>query len=220
MNRPTVGLIHAVQPAMQPVREELARELPQVRVLNLLDEALIGEMERLGSITPALVRRMTQLVDLHRQAGAQLVLLTCTVYSPFIEQVQAQADVPVLAIDSVMVDQAVGSATRLGVLATNPNGLKMQREMLERASERLQRPIEIVAVLRQDAWDALIAGQGDRHDEILVEEAVNLAPKVDVLVLAQASMARAAARMPKDLPVPLLSSPALAVDKVKEVLGL
>ena len=108
----------------------------------------------------------------------------------------------------------------LGVLATNPNGLKMQREMLERASERLQRPIEIVAVLRQDAWDALIAGQGDRHDEILAEEAANLAPKVDVLVLAQASMARAAARMPKDLPVPLLSSPALAVDKVKEVLGL
>lgn len=218
--RDTVGLIHAVLPAMPPLREQFTLDLPQVRVLHLLDEALIAEMERLGSITPALVRRMTTLVDLHRQAGARLVLLSCTVYSPFIEQVQAQADVPVLAIDSVMVDLAVSSGPRLGVLATNPNGLKMQQEMLARASARLGKPVEIVSVLRPDAWQALTNGQGDRHDEILAEEAALLAPRVDVLVLAQASMARAAARMPADLTVSVLSSPALAVEKVKEVLAL
>src|SRR5439155_14667148 len=158
------GLIHAVQPAIPPLREQLARDLPGVRVLHLLDEALIAEMERLGAITPGLVRRMTTLVALHEQAGARLVLFSCTVYSPFAEQIQAQADVPVLAIDAVMVDQAVARATRLGVLATNPNGLKMQREMLARASERLGKPVEIEAVLRQDAWDALSSGQGERHD--------------------------------------------------------
>jgi Asp/Glu/hydantoin racemase len=217
---PTVGLIHAVQPAIPPLREQFARDLPNVRTLNLLDEALIAEMERLGSITPALVRRMTDLVELHQKAGASLVLLSCTVYSPFIDQVQAQSDVPVLAIDSVMVDQAVGAGRRLGVLATNPNGLKMQREMLARASERLDRPIEIEAVLRTDAWDALVAGQGERHDAILAEEAALLAPSVDVLVLAQASMARALPRLPTDLPVAVLSSPSLAVQKVKEVLAL
>ena len=218
--RPTIGLIHAVQPAMAPLKEQLARDLPGVRVLNLLDEALIAEMERLGSITPALVRRMTGLVALQQQAGARAVLLSCTVYSPFVEQVQAQADVPVLAIDAVMVEQAVRQGTRLGVLATNPNGLRMQREMLGRASERLAKPVEIEAVLRQDAWEALVAGQGERHDAILAEEAARLAPKVDLIVLAQASMARAVARLPADLGVAVLSSPALAVDKVKEVLGL
>ena len=117
--QPTIGLIHAVQPAIAPLKEQLGRELPQVRVLNLLDEALIAEMERLGSITPALVRRMTTLVALQQQAGARAVLLSCTVYSPFVEQVQAQSDVPVLAIDAVMVEQAVQRATRLGVLANS-----------------------------------------------------------------------------------------------------
>ena len=51
-------------------------------------------------------------------------------------------------------------------------------------------------------------------------QAARLAPKVDLIVLAQASMARAVARLPADLGVAVLSSPALAVDKVKEVLGL
>jgi Asp/Glu/hydantoin racemase len=216
---PTVGLIHAVQPAIPPLREQFARDLPGVRVLHLLDEALIAEMERLGRITPGLVRRMTTLVALHEQAGARLVMFSCNVYSPFTEQIQAQADVPVLAIDAVMIEQAVARATRLGVIATNPNGMRMQRESLARASERQGRPIEIEAVLRQDAWDALGAGQPERHDAILAEEAARIAPKVDLIILAQASMARALPRLPKDLGVPVLTSPSLAVEKVKEVLG-
>ncbi len=219
-DQPTIGLIHAVQPAIPPLREQLARDLPQVRVLHLLDEALIAEMERLGGITPALVRRMTTLVSLQQQAGARLVLLSCTVYSPYVEQVQAQSDVPVLAIDAVMVEQAVRAGQRLGVLATNPNGLRMQREMLARASQRLGKPVEIDAVLRQDAWEALSNGQAERHDAILVDEVAKLAERNDLVILAQASMARVAPRLPSNLPVPVLSSPSLAVEKVKEVLGL
>src|SRR4051794_23154699 len=79
----TVGLIHAVIPAMPPVRDAFARLLPDVRVLNLLDEALLKEAERLGGIGPALVRRMTGLVALHEAAGAELVMFTCNAYSPY-----------------------------------------------------------------------------------------------------------------------------------------
>jgi len=219
VDAPTVGLIHAVLPAMPPLREQFARDLPDVRVLHLLDEALVAELDRLGSITPRLVRRMTTLVALQAQAAARLVMFSCTIYSPFTEQIQAQADIPVLAIDAEMVEQAVTRANRLGLLVTNPNGLKMQREMLARASERLRKPVEIEAALRQDAWEALAAGQPERHDAILAEEAARLAPRVDVLVLGQASMARALPRLPADLGVPVLSSPSLAVEKVKEVLG-
>ena len=46
-----------------------------------------------------------------------------------------------------------------------------------------------------------------------------LAPKVDVILLAQASMAGLAERVPATMPVPVLSSPQLAVGKVKEMLN-
>ena len=72
----TIGLIHAVIPAMPPLRTVLADELPDVRVLNLLDEALLREAERLGGITPALVRRVhqTQAAQTHPPgAGASRI---------------------------------------------------------------------------------------------------------------------------------------------------
>src|SRR5919202_3388391 len=101
MAQPTVALIHAVIPAMPPMRETLARELPDVRVLNLLDEGLLSEVERRGGLTSECVDRLATQVGLAVQAGASAVLLTCTAYSPVVQQVQARfPQTPVLAVRS------------------------------------------------------------------------------------------------------------------------
>jgi hypothetical protein len=47
-----------------------------------------------------------------------------------------------------------------------------------------------------------------------------LAPQVDVVLLAQASMAGLARSIPPGTPAPVLSSPQLAVQRVKEMLQL
>jgi aspartate/glutamate racemase len=205
---------------MAPLREAFSAELPSVRVLNLLDEALLKEAERLGAITPALVRRMTGLVALHETAGAELVLFTCNAYSPHVEQVRAQSAIPVVPIDEAMLEAALAEGSRLGVLATVQAGLEQQRQGIQRVAEAADKEIEVEAVLRTDAFAALNAGDAAMHDHILLEELARLAPKVDVVLLAQASMARLVDRIPPDTPVPVLSSPRLAVGKVKEMLKL
>jgi Asp/Glu/hydantoin racemase len=216
----TVALIHAVIPAMPPMRETLARELPDVRVLNLLDEGLLSEVERRGGLTPDCVERLATQVGLGIQAGAQAVLLTCTAYSPVVDQVQARfPEVPVLGVDQVMVDQAVERASRIGVLATVPAGLEQQREMLRRSAERAQKEIEVVPSLHPGAMAALQRGDGETHDRILLEALPGLATQVDLILLAQASMARLAPKLPKDLGVPVLTSPALAVERLRELLA-
>ena len=215
----TVGLIHAVVPAMAPLRSAFA-EVPGVRVLNLLDEALLKDAERLGGITPGLVRRMTSLVAMHEASGAEAVLFTCNAYSPYVDQIRAQSGIPVLTIDEAMIDQALASGRRIGVLATVAAGLEQQRKSIERAAEVAGKEIEIVAVLRPDAFAALNAGDEETHDRILLEELRKLAPEVDVVVLAQASMAGLLAKVPAETSVPVLASPQLAVEKVKEILKL
>ena len=216
----TVGLIHAVIPAMPPLRAAFEAELPRVRVLNLLDEALLKEAERLGGISPALVRRMTGLVALHEAAGAELALFTCNAYSPYVDQVRAQSSIPVLPIDDAMLETALATGRRLGVLATVEAGLEQQRQSIDRAAAAAGKQVEVEAVLRPDAFAALSAGDAATHDRILLEELERLAPKVDVILLAQASMAGLAERVPPTLGVPVLSSPQLAVRKVKEMLKL
>jgi hypothetical protein len=53
-----------------------------------------------------------------------------------------------------------------------------------------------------------------------LEELAKLAPRVDVVLLAQASMSGLIEKIPADTPAPVLSSPQLAVQKVKEILDL
>ena len=119
-----------------------------------------------------------------------------------------------------MIDKALTSGRRIGVLATVAAGLEQQRKSIEGAAKAAGKEIEIVAILRPDAFAALNAGDEETHDRILLEELNTLVPDVDVVVLAQASMAGLLAKVPAETPVPVLASPQLAVEKVKEILKL
>lgn len=217
--RTTVGLVHAVIPAMAPMHEVLARELPDVRVLNLLDEGLLSEIERRGGLTAECIDRLACQVGLAAQAGASAVLLTCNAYTSVVDQVQARVPgTPVLAVDQVMVDQAVARASRIGVLATVPAGLEQQRGLLERTAHQIGKRIEIVPSLHPEAIAALNRGDADTHDRILLEALPGLAAQVELVLLAQASMARLEPKLPRELLVPVLTSPRLAVERLREIL--
>ncbi|MCC6179920.1 MAG: aspartate/glutamate racemase family protein [Chloroflexi bacterium] len=214
-----VGLVHAVIPAIEPLRATFGQLAPDIKLVNILDEGLITEIDRRGQITPGLVRRLTSLVTLAEEAGAELVLLSCTAYSPVADEVQAQSDIPVLKIDELMVREALGRASKIGVVATVPAGLKMQRQLIERIAADMGREIELDAVLRPEAFQALSAGRRDEHDAIVLNEVEALAARNELVMLAQASMGHLAAHVPASIPVPVLSSPTLAVQKVKELLS-
>lgn len=213
-----VGLVHAVIPAIEPLRAAFGQLAPDVKLINILDEGLVTEIDRRGSLTPGLVRRLTTLVSLAEDAGAELVLLSCTAYSPVADDVQKQADIPVLKIDELMVREALGRATKIGVVATVPAGLQMQRRLVDQLATEMGRDVELDAVLKPEAFQALSAGRRDEHDRIVLAEVERLAQSNELVMLAQASMGHLASKVPASIAVPVLSSPTLAVSKVKELL--
>ncbi len=220
MPQPTVVVVHAVIPSIPPMRETLARELPEARVLNQLDEGLLAEVERHGGLTPECVDRLARQVQLGIDAGADVVLLACTAYSPVAGEVAARfPGTPVIPVDEMMVQQAVARGSRIGVLATVQAGLDQQREMLGRAAHAAGKPIEIVASFHPEAMDALRDGDAETHDRVLIDALPALARQVDVVLLAQASMSRLVPKLPKDLPVAVLTSPSLAARRVRELLA-
>ena len=215
----TVGLIHAVIPAIEPLRAAFGQLAPDIKLVNLLDEGLVSEIERRGSITPGLVRRLTTLVSLAEDAGAELVLLTCTAYSPVADDVQKQSDIPVLKIDELMVREALGRASKIGLVATVPAGLNMQRQLIEQIAAQLGRDVTLDAELRPEAFQALSSGRRDEHDAIVLGVVEELATRNELVLLAQASMGHLATKVPASVRVPVLSSPTLAVEKVKEMVA-
>jgi hypothetical protein len=79
--------------------------------------------------------------------------------------------------------------------------------------------VEIVSTVTPDAFKAMNAGDTVTHDRLVVDAAVALAPRVDVLRLAQFSMARARPEIQRRVSTPVLTSPAAAVQRLRALLG-
>jgi hypothetical protein len=78
----------------------------------------------------------------------------------------------------------------------------------------------VEARLAAGAFERLQAGDARGHDELVLTELRTLLASADVVVLAQASMARVADQLGADeRPVPILTSPRLGLQRLREVLG-
>src|SRR5262249_62224225 len=110
----------------------------------------------------------------------------------------------------------VGAGPRLGGLATGPGPLKPTAGLIQQSADTAGKTVTIETRLAEGAFDALIAGDRARHDELITENARDLASRSDVIVLAQASMWRMAQPLAEQTGVPVLTSPRLGVQQVAD----
>jgi Asp/Glu/hydantoin racemase len=214
---PTIGFVHTVL-SLPPTFAKLAAELvPDAEVFHIVDETLLGITRRTGSLTPATRRRVLGYVESAAEAGADLVVVTCSSIGPAVDASADFLDVPVLRIDEAMADEAVRLGSRIGVVATLATTLDPTAELVERRANG--KPVEVVRHLCDGAFDALAAGDRERHDELVRNGLRRVSGEVDVIVLAQASMARVADTLGDDeRSVPILSSPRLGVQRAAQLL--
>jgi Asp/Glu/hydantoin racemase len=203
-----VVLVHTVA-GLVPVFRELAKGLPgDVKISNIVDESLLEDAITAGGLTHPVNRRVVDHILSAADSGAVAVLATCSSIGPAVEIASQLVDVPVLRIDEPMAVAAIESGRRIGVLATVASTLDPTVDLLRRCAQRLEKDVELTPVLRDEAFTAMRSGDGARHDEIIGEAVMDLAVDVDVIVLAQASMARVVATLePGALSVPVFSSP-------------
>lgn len=80
--------------------------------------------------------------------------------------------------------------------------------------------IVVDPVVVEGAFEAVISGDGATHDALVAKSLKELSRSHDVIVLAQASMARVVESLASaDKPVPILSSPRLAVEHLASLLS-
>jgi Asp/Glu/hydantoin racemase len=151
--------------------------------------------------------------------GAAAVLVTCSTVSPCVDSVRQYAPVPLLRIDEAMICEAVALGPRIGVIATNRTTLAPTEQLLRAEAARTGRQIEVELRMVEGALPALLRGDGAAHDRCVREAILTLAPRADVVVLAQASTARVLRALEGDaLARPVLSSPHLALHQVAQLL--
>jgi Asp/Glu/hydantoin racemase len=220
MQRKRLGLLHT-SATLVPVFQQLcAAKLPGVDVFNIADDSLIKDCIARGTLTPLTARRVLKHLESAEQAGADMILVTCSSIGPAVDAAATMISVPVLRVDQPMADRAVATGRRIGVVATLPTTLEPTAELIRRRAKNAGREIELTSHLCEGAFDALMSGDAPRHDAMVAKALAGLASRVDVIVLAQASMARVVDTLPGDTrKVPILASPPLAIEHIAALLS-
>ena len=216
----SIAMIHTVA-GLIPVFDALLRsELVGWQGFNMVDESLLRATVADGSPSAMTHRRLGALIGSAVDAGAQAVVVTCSSLGSAVEAARPFCPVPLFRIDQGMAESAVRSSRRIGVLATLPSTLRPTGDLIRATSDRLGRDCVVIDRLSEGAFQKLAAGDTAGHDAMVAAHLRQLVKEVDVVVLAQASMARALAAVSDELGgTPVLTSPELGIRHIKDSLA-
>lgn len=219
MKRKTLALVHT-SATLVPIFQQLCKtHLPQVDTFNIVDDSLVRAIGARGALTPDIARRVGAYLESAESGGADFVLVTCSSIGPAVEASAPFIGVPVLRVDQPMADQAVAQGKRIGVIATLPTTLNPTTDLVRRRALAAERDVVVTAKLCVGAFEALMAGDTATHDTLVAAALRELTTEVDVILLAQASMARVVDTLSADdRRIPILASPPIAIQHLATVL--
>lgn len=219
MPRKTLALIHT-SATLVPVFQQLIKaKLPEVDTFNIVDDSLVRQIGQKGGITPDISARVAAYIQSAASGGADHILVTCSSIGPAVEAAALSVKVPVLRVDLPMTDDAVRAGKRIGVIATLPTTLNPTTDLVRRRAAAAGKSVELTAQVVAGAFEALMAGDAAKHDALVGAALKELSTQVDVILLAQASMARVVDTLaPADKRVPIFASPPIAIDHLARLL--
>lgn len=197
------------------VRENIGQD---AEIISLQDPSILAQVREAGYVTPAPAAR---LIGMYMDAigqGADAVLNICSSVGEVADSVQTAAayiGVPIVRIDEDMCREAVRLGSRIGVLATLSTTLEPTKGTINRVARAMGRHVTLVDGLIDGAF-GLDQAQFRR---LLLEAAGKIIDQVDVIVLAQGSMAYVEKDITAAYGKPTLSSPRFGAVALKKALA-
>lgn len=187
-----------------------------IEIINIVDDSIVRTIACNGNHVPArIARRVADYCRFAEESGANAVLVTCSSISETVDTARPLVSIPIYKIDEPMAEHAVATAsTSIGVVATLETTLQPTIRLIESKVRASGKTITLRPMLVNDAFEALQQGRPDAHDELVLAGIRSVLQDTDVVVLAQASMARAASRLPPSDAERVLTSPRLGVAAV------
>jgi Asp/Glu/hydantoin racemase len=218
MNPPKkLGIVHTSFVLVEVLNDLARRHLPGTPVVNIVDDSLVGYAIERG-VDEALRRRMKAYLQSAADAGATVILSACSSVGEAVEAARAEVPVPILRIDEAMAEKAVTLGRRIGIFATAASTFGPTTRLLQAKARAAGVTIEPSDQFCAGGFDLLLAGRTDDHDRLVTDAVLAAAGRFDVVLLAQASMARLAPAIAPRIDRPLLTSPLLAMERIAAML--
>ena len=214
----TIAVVHTGPVTVQPIKDQISEQIPEARVINIMDDSLLNDVRAAGHLTQEVASRIHSYMANAQAMHVDIILNACSSVGEAVDSVRNFVSTPIVKIDEAMAEEASAIGRRIGVVATVSTTLEPTVRLIRKKADELSRTIEVTERIADGAFEALLTGNAALHDEIVKKTISALAEEVDVVVLAQVSMARLVPQL-EGVRVPVLSSPRSGVAALKRALG-
>lgn len=185
-----IAMLHTSSATLAMMQQLIADIMPEVEVMHLVEESMIKQVMKAGGVTPNIAARIADYVHIAEKADCDIFITACSSIGTAVEQCQFLTPLQLARIDSAMVKEAIEKGERIAVLATVATTLKPTLDYVQRKIQESGKPRAVTPILMEEAFHALLAGEMDTHDRIVADGLKTAFSQADVVMLAQASMAR------------------------------
>jgi len=214
-----LGIVHAALITTTIVKKFIDEIVPEVEVVHWVDDTIQNTnfASEPGILPKKNYAKFVQAALSQQEYGVHLILLVCSTFNRAVEYARPMVETPMLQIDRPMMDLAVQSGSRIGLLATVPSTVPSSERLLRLTAEEAGKRIEIKTRLCSEAFRVLKAGNAEKHNDMLLEEIGTLSRGVDAIVMAQLSMSVLEPRL-IDTQVPVYNSGRTAFNRIRAIL--
>ena len=216
---PKLAIIHTTPATVEPLKTLASEVLAGCELVNFVDDSILPQLAQNGGNLSDVEERLMHYTRFAEQVGADVILEACSSVGELVPKMGGAASIPVVRIDEAMAEEAVQRGAYIAVAATLPTTLQPTTRLLRSKAQAAGKQVEITPLLIDGAYQKLMAGDRKGHDDLLIEKLRELARAADVVVLAQASMARVLPSLSTAEQDKFLSSPRFAMEQVKNVLS-
>ena len=183
-----IGVVYTgISPTLlADINSEIGRVLPGADIMIFSDPSLLSECIANG-VTRQVEQRLVGLYWAAAKAGADIVYNVCSSVGDVADDAAplfAKMGLPLIRIDEKMASDAVAMGKKIGIVATLNSTLEPTKRLVARKSKELDKDVEIVDILVDGAYGK----PPDVMNTMILEKVAQLVGKVDVILLAQASM--------------------------------
>ena len=129
----TIGVIHAAVFTSQVIQNFIDEIIPGVQVAHLGDDTIqmANNAAGPGVIPKVNYFKFTTYARFLEEAGVDIILLGCSTFNRAVEHARSMINTPLLQIDRPMMDLAVQTGPRVGLLATLPTTVPSSERLLQ-----------------------------------------------------------------------------------------
>ncbi len=213
-----VVMIHTSPVSLNELKALCAEIIPGVELVNIIDDSLLDEVKKNGTLTPAILSRMCQYVQIADKLAPDLIFNQCSSVGEAFDLAKQCTSRKTLKIDEAMAEKAVALGMKIGVIATVASTMLPSCNLVKTKAEEVGKKVEVREYLVDGALDILMKEKNvEKHNQLVLDQIQKAAEENDVVVLAQGSMTSLLPYL-DGIAKPVLTSPRLAIERIKQIL--